>query len=575
MLKKEILVISLLLGIFLCSGLYYAVTNSITSDEKTHISTGYIIVRFNDYRFNIEHPPFIKQLAGIPLLFMKLAFPLEVYKSSSAGSDIVNIQQLFLFKLGNNLDLMVFLARLPCILISLLLGVFIYLFSKRLNGVYAGLVSLVCYICCPNFLGHSPLANFDVAVSCFYFMAVYFLIRYFESASEKFIFLTAVFLGITIISKYSGLILIPAVYILTVLGVFLCGDKDKKFNGKLNNWHFILGIPAFVLVIAYKLSFWIVFPAFLIYLIKNRMRLAGKILLIVLTIGFMAAILDYTNFKLFPFRSPTMAYFKGFAFFTGHAAGGHNAYLMGKYSNTGWRYYFPLAMLFKTPPVTICLIILGFVGLCKKSGNNLQKLFLLIPFLLYLFAACFINKVNIGIRHILVVYPFLFVIAGYSVIFLKSRLKQKLLKPVIFLSAFLLVLDVGSAYPAHLSYFNIMCGGIKNGYKLLGDSNIAWGQDYKRLKAYIDNNNIKEVKIESCFGGPFLYGYYGIPYADFLKQDYSNPREGFYVVESTMLQSHNIKWVNDIAPAARIGGSLLAYKITKADAERIKKCFYQ
>lgn len=572
MINKKIIIGALLLFI-VASGIFYAVTNSVTSDENSHIAAGYINVYFNDYRFNIEHPPLIKQLSALPLLFMKLNFPYNIYKvSSGGGTDIVNIQIPFLFKIGNNLDRILFFSRLPNILLGLLLGFLIYLYSKKLNGVYAGLISLACFAFCPNFLGHTPLVTMDVAISCFYFITVYFLLRYFETKKDLFLFLTGIFLGLTLISKYSGLVLIPVIYVLAVAGVFFCSSKDKQFSSQLNKWLLILGIPIFILTVAYKGSFRMIFPALLIYVFscllykkssfKYKIQLTGKILLIVLTIGFLFVILDYTDYKWFPLHSPTMAYFKGLAYFIGHAEGGHTAYLLGHYSDKGWWYYFPIAMFLKTPLAAIILVILGAIGLWLKKENNLNKIFLIIPGLLYFFVACFINKVNIGVRHVLPVFPFLYVIAGYAVNIGHSDFKRNLSRKLIFLLLAILAFDSLGSYPCHLSYFNRMVGGVKNGYKFLGDSNIAWGQDYKRLKKYIADNKIKEIKIATIFGDNLLFDYYKIPHKQFRDIDEIGPASGYYVIETPILQKKSIKWASVFKPIGWIGGSLLVYKIT-------------
>ncbi|MBN1405763.1 MAG: glycosyltransferase family 39 protein [Candidatus Omnitrophica bacterium] len=568
--KKELFLISALILFIVLSGLFYCASNSITSDEKTHMTAGYINIRFNDYRFNIEHPPFIKQVSAIPLLFLNIKFPHEVYAASSINSDIVKMQKPFLFKLGNDLNLMLFLSRLISVLICAILGIFIYLYSRRLNGILGGIISLACFAFCPNFLAHAPLVTFDAAISCFYFMTIYFFMRYSESGRGWHLYATGAFLGIALITKYSSLVLIPVIYALVFFTVFMLRKNFVDYNYKLNIKHLIFGIPIFIAVIAYKQSFKIVFPAALIYAasmlfnknttLKKQFMLAGKMLLVILAAGFLIVILDYTNYSWFPLHSPTKAYFKGLAYFLGHARQGHMAYLMGNYSKDGWWYYFPLAMLFKTPVAAIILITAGFFGIFAKKEKFPQVVFLLLPLLAYLFTSCFVNKVNIGIRHILPIYPFLYVIAGGCVNIKGTFAGQKAVSAIIAVLVILLAVDTISAYPRHLSYFNNVSGGFKNGYKLLGDSNIAWGQDYKRLKEYIEKNNIKEVKIKAFFGGENAYQYYKIPYAAFSKTDYINPRKGDYILENTELQSGQVKWAPSSKPVSWIGGSLLHYK---------------
>ena len=563
---------AVLLLFFLISGLYYAATNSITSDEKTHITVGYINLRFNDYRFNIEHPPFIKQLAALPLLFVKLNFPFEIYRVS-VPDDIVKIQNAFLYKIGNDLDLMLFLSRIPNILISLILGLFIYLYSKKINGIFAGFISLLLFVLSPLFLAHSSLVTMDTTISCFYFVAIYYLMRYFETGKEKSLVGVAVFTGLSFISKFSGLLLIPVIYLLVCMRSFYPDQEPRKIT--LKKWirNLVIFLPFLIFSVSYKKSFRLIAPALAIYAISylfynkktlfSKMNFAGRSLLFIMVSAFVIVILDYTNYSWFPFHSATMPYFKGFAYFEGHAQFGQESYLLGVNSKSGgWWYYFPLAILFKEPFIALLLFLLGLAGLCLKKEKILGKAVLVMPAFVYLFIAMFINKLNIGIRHILPVYPFLFVIAGYSVFAIKHSKAMKYLLSVLI---FILAIDVLSSYPAHLSYFNRLIGGVKSGYKFLGDSNIAWGQDWKRLKKYMEKNKVDKVAIDAAFSCDKVCDYYRIPYTIVTNEEALMPVKGCYAIETTAFPAQRIKWLDKIKPVEWVGGSLLIYDVTKED----------
>jgi len=569
--KKEKIILGIFLIFILLSGVYYAFTNSITSDEKSHIAAGYMNVKFHDYRFNIEHPPFVKQLAALPLLFLNLNFPTDVYKASNTGMDIVNIQDAFLYNAGNNLNLILFLTRIPNILISLLLAVFIYLYSRKLNGKLAGFVSVLFFTFSSAFLAHTPLVTMDTTVSCFYFLTIYFFMRFAETRKYFFIALTGIFLGLSLISKFSALILIPVMYFLSVILYFNVEPPKDYAPVKNKIWKIIFFMPFLIFVMSYKKSITIIAPALFVYLLSlvlsRKFKIALRInwisvmLLIILVIAFSIVIIDYTNYSWFPSRSATKAYFKGFDYFTGHASDGHDSYLLGKFSHTGWWYYFPLAIFFKEPFITILFIILGFSGFCVKKERLLTKFIFFIPMLAYLFVACFINKVNIGVRHILPIYPFLYVMIGYGV-FIIRRFRSAF--AVFCVSALILIVDVISAYPGHLSYFNRIVGGTANGYKLLDDSNIAWGQDWKRFREYSKANNINKIKVATRFG------YYQddlgrISYEVLTPEEKITPTNGWYAIETTQLRSNDIQWLDKFKPVAKIGGSLLIYRITNSN----------
>jgi len=572
--RYEFVLIAILLLSFLVGSIFYAHTNSITSDEKPHIMAGYLSLKYNDYRFNIEHPPFIKQIAAIPLLFMDLKYPFDIYKKAALPTDLTSIERPFLYGIGNNLDKILFYTRLPNILIGLLLGIFIYLYSKELNGILGGLISLSLFVFSPNFLAHTPLVTTDVGISCFYLITIYFFMHYMKTKRVSDLILTGLFLGISLISKYSGLILVGVIYLLGLLALFFSDLPEFHIKRR----HFIFIIPLVILVISYKYSLRMIAPAFFIYLsayiffkrpnISKKIQILGKTLLTIFVLGFVVVVLDYTDFKWFPFHSSTKAYFKGFAYFSGHAREGHGAYLLGRYSPVGWWYYFPLAMLFKTPIASLIIITLGMVGLFIKKENIYNKLLVLIPPATYLFIACFINKVNIGIRHILPVYPFLYVIGGYCLS--SDFFKNNRLYRYVFIPAFLFSVAISSltSYPRHLSYFNIAAGGYENGYKLLGDSNIAWGQDWNRLRRYIKDKGIGSVILS---GAPGDNGYYGISYRMVTEREKMIPRVGCYVVDVSALQNKKIIWADYIEPSDRVGGSLLVYNITPREIDIIKE----
>jgi len=565
--KRESIIAAVLLLFVLMSGLYYAWTNSVTSDEPTYIMTGYINLRFSNYFFNNEHAPFPKQLAALPLLFLKPVFPMDVYKSSTSPSDIMKIYDMFLFNMGNDLDIMLFLSRMANISISLLLGLFIYLYSKKLNGPAAGLISLAVFALSPTFLGHSSLATMDSTVSAFYFITIYFLMKYTETGRNLFLTLTGIFLGLAFISKYSALILIPVICILTAIYAFKY-FKDPAYD-RLKGFIFLL--PLLPFACSYKSSFKFIAPALFVFVFfsffyssnkySKNIKFLCAFLMIIFTIAFTVCILDYTNYKWFPFHGATKAYFKGFSCFQCRATGGDNTYLLGTNTRNGCWYYFPLAMILKEPFAFLIILLSGLAALFSKKENVMSKALLILPPAAYMLIAMFVNKVNIGIRLIMPVYPFLFVIAGYSILLAR---RSKIAIGALALLLLVLAADVLSAYPSHLSYFSRIIGGANNGYKYLGDSNLAWGQDWKRMKNYIEKKGIKEVKLKAAFSYYSNCLYYKIPYKPLTDEQMMRPDAGYYVIEATELASGKVKWADKTKPFSRVGGSLLVYNIGPA-----------
>ena len=154
------------------------VGDSATVDEVAHISAGYSYVAFHQLRLNPEHPPLIKDLAGLPLLFMHVRYPTD----SPAWTTEVNGQyetgRAFIYRSGNNADRLIFAARVPMLLLSLFFGLILYLVVSKHYGIVAGLLALILYALDPNFLAHNHLVTTDVGIGFATFVALTSLVRF-------------------------------------------------------------------------------------------------------------------------------------------------------------------------------------------------------------------------------------------------------------------------------------------------------------------------------------------------------------------------------------------------------------
>jgi len=165
-----------------------------------------------------------------------------------------------------------------------------------------------------------------------------------------------------------------------------------------------------------------------------------------------------------------------------------DTYLLGKYSDTGWWYYFPLAMLFKTPLAILVAFALAMaiaVIVARRSGSagkvylNWTAACLAIPPAIYLFVAM-AGNLNLGLRHVLPVYPFLYIGVGLAAA--KAwELRPRVARWVVLALALVLAIETFAAFPNYIPFFNLAAGGARGGLRLLGDSNLDWGQDLPLL----------------------------------------------------------------------------------------------
>jgi hypothetical protein len=265
------------------------------------------------------------------------------------------------------------------------------------------------------------------------------------------------------------------------------------------------------------------------------------------------------------------AYTQGFLY-TNASAQAMPSFLAGERSDSGWWYYFPLAFLIKTPIAVLLLTMVG-VGVCATRFRVLGPMPLAcigVPVAVY-FAAAMASGINIGLRHILPVYPFVLLVAAAA---MKALLAAKRPWAPVALTIVLVagVAETARAYPHPLVFFNQFVGGPSNGFKYLADSNLGWGTDLRGLKAWMDERGVAHVNL--AYFGQADPTYYRIdathlPGAPgFATDRIARPRlPGYVAISPTILQGVYAppQWqlfyrpFIDLEPAAVIGHSLRVY----------------
>jgi tetratricopeptide (TPR) repeat protein len=259
---------------------------------------------------------------------------------------------------------------------------------------------------------------------------------------------------------------------------------------------------------------------------------------------------------------------------------GRDTYLFGENRiGAGFWLYFPVAFLVKTPLPTILILIATLALWFLPRNKKPAEIFLLIPALIY-FGLAIWSRMNIGLRHVLPIYPFLFVLAGGTAAELWQS-KNKVLRAVPLIAAVWLALSTLIAWPNYLSFFNESIGGSHNGYKVLLDSNLDWGQDLKGLKRWMDEHDVP--RIQYLYFGIYNVAvprYYGIN-ADFLPGSWvatdALVREGRALPNYLAISVNHlfgyfrrtgdeefVKPFRQLAPVARIGQSIWIYQMDRA-----------
>src|SRR5579862_2347919 len=490
----------LLLALLAVQLAWAAKRNSITWDEDDHIYAGYMSLRHGDFGLNPEHPPLVKQLAALPTLPMTLKMPL--LKGREFKHEAFLGGQDFIFR--NDAETMLFRARMAAALLTILLATLIFFAAREMFGSGAGLVALALFVFDPNVLAHGAVVGTDMGLSCFMFATVYAFYRYVKAPSLGRLILVGIALGLTFASKHTGILLVPILLLLSLTEIFHKGetvegtDSAGKRAGRL--------AMAFVVISALALT-----TLWAVYGFRYAARGVGLEMNPPLaeSIHHMSRAREIrlletvARYHLLP-----ESYIYGLADVR-IMSDYYTSYLFGKIYPHGIWFYFPAAFAIKsTLPL---LFLLGLTVWMIATGRLRcwrEVLFLTIPPAVHL-AVAMSAGMNIGLRHILPMYPFLYALAGGAA----AKLMENGRKWIYAVAALVLfqVITTTRVFPAYMAYANELWGGSSRTYKYLSDSNVDWGEQLKSTKTYLERKGIKDSWFIYFAEGPVRMKDYGIP----------------------------------------------------------------
>src|SRR5581483_11782005 len=215
-----------------------------------------------------------------------------------------------------------------------------------------------------------------------------------------------------------------------------------------------------------------------------------------------------------------------------------------QWSIVGFRSFFPRAFLYKTPLPLLLLLVLAIVGaLSNRRSWKIENIFNPLWGFALLYAAFAVTaQLNIGHRHLLPVYPALFIACG-AVVHLLRRQRRTLFATVIALMLFWHIQESFAVRPNYLAYFNQIAGGPSHGHEHLVDSSLDWGQDLPELKNWIDahQSNTKPRPVYLAYFGTADPRAFEIEAESLVPDRFSrvpsNLRGGLYCISATTLQS--------------------------------------
>ena len=453
-----------------------------TSDEAYNLFAGYRHLTAGDFSICPGYPPLTKDVGALPFLVFRPHVP----PMTDAEASDFRGGRIFLY--ANRADRLLFAARVAMTVFPLLLAVIVFLATREMFGPGPAFIALALIVFEPNILAHGPLVTNDVALACWLFAAVYAFWRYVVNPNAWRLAACGIAGGLTLAAKHSGIILFPILFLLALAEVLMPSWASRGSDSPEDH------------------------PT------RSRRRLALRLLLALIVV---AAISVVVLWSFYGFRysakpaalplSPTLAsslgavrsrvaataiavaarahllpeaFLEGLAFF--YTTDSRPTYLLGKLYSHGVWFYFPTALVIKSTLGFLLLLALApLARLLRAREGRRETLWMLIPATVFL-AASMTSNLNIGLRHILPIFPFLSVLAAAGA----WRLAKKHRAWGIIVGGLVLIHAASSlrAFPNYLSYSNELWGGPSETYRVLTDSNVDWGQGLPAVKRYLETH---------------------------------------------------------------------------------------
>ena len=530
------------------------IRESPTFDEPLHLTGGYSYWNFNDYRINPENGNFSQRWAAFPLMFdknIKIAdmgvFSADNHQFKTAFS--------FLYKSGNPFERMFKEARTMMLIMSVLLGLAVFFCSKRIFGRAGGCISLLLYAFSPPVLADARLVTSDLAVAFGFTISLWALWEFLNKVSIRNILFSTISVFILLTSKMSGVLIVPLFIIMFAVRLFFRRELPLvffKFSHSISKSYVqfrVLALSSLAMALGVYVLLWAAY-GFRFSMLSNEAQGRASIdknweLVQKTNSGIISGLVAFArDTKILP-----EAYLFGFLHVCDRSETSVG-FINGKYSERGFRYFFPYCALVKNPIPFLILsagvFSLLLLKLLKRRRPLPDYFYNIIPFLLFIIVyASFAvsSKLNIGHRHILPLYPPIFIICGSAAFLFKTSCKK--LKIFVVILIIWYIAENLNIWPHYIAYFNQIAGGPRQAYRHLVDSSLDWGQGLYGLKEWLSKNHLKpEANVYLSYFGvadidSFKLGVKKLPC--FLEQpqteifdyDFEN---GIFCISATMLQ---------------------------------------
>jgi len=482
---------------------------STTFDEIVFSAVGARGIRLGDFTIVNDHPRLAQYMFGLPVYLSIDNYPSE----AGHWSTRYDYARALIWRVGNNSEQVVLVARLVGLAFGTLTVLGTYLLSRRHLSAWAALFAAALVAFLPDVLAHSGVAYNDIPLAFGVLASVYALDRAVRDPALARVVLAAFACALTVCIKYSGLIVGPV-----LIGLLLLEASSGRWRDREWRRSIALAVPAFMLV------------------------------------GYATIVLIYLgDWRLADF-------FSGMREIANVSSAGRVAFLLGERNIGGWWYFFPVALALKTPLALHVLMLLAVGGAWAAARAGRWREWLVHPARApALGAALFLGAVlgsgiNIGSRHALPAMPLVCILVAQGVAPIWDDGRRAVRGALAAVFACYLFSSL-SHYPYFLSYLSEYAHG-RPLHETLVDSSTDWGQGLVALRAYMREHGIDQVAL-AYFGSALPEGY-GIRYValpsflDLPRQTDTPAAPRYAVVSATLLSgTYAVYFGGDLYAALR------------------------
>jgi Dolichyl-phosphate-mannose-protein mannosyltransferase len=543
-----------------------ALRESITVDEVAHIGAGVSYLQKFDLRMNLEHPPLAKVFAAIPLVIRGVRADYSDISWSFSNRGFGSI--LGEWSWGHALALRwndprstVLWARVPMLLLTLVLGVFVYRFASELGGSWGGLLCLAGYVTTPAFLVFGPLVLTDIAVTLFSLLTLWSFASLWRAPSRQGVIFFGLLLGAAFLTKFSSGLLFFCFLVFRLSLRVAPVPEMPKHREELRSWRRLRGRYF------WKGIFVAALTVYVVYFILSWRQPTDS--LEVLGHGTVALVLRRL-------LMPLWLYFRGLFFLA--ATSSRPTFLLGHVYPHGVWFYFPVMFLLKSTLAFLLMLFaaipVALVARRKRGGRSIlpedeqfQWRAVWIS-LVVMTGCCLLSRMTISIRH--------FTIPILLMILLMAPLPRAIARlgengwraarPVTVtyvLLALFSLLTVIRAYPYYFPFLNSLSFG-QPAYAMINDSNLDWNQALPEVNSFVEHHGLTDVLVDEYgFNDPAVY----VPQARLWNCQQPLPSDAGHwaFVSADMIEdAHNCVWLLNLPHQALAGGSMYALRLPEA-----------